>query len=468
MNLQQQIPVLICHILFVFILVSCEKDITGDRIQNLPPETTVFIQSDDTLNFTPSVQQLFWDGRDADGFVTGFFYTFEVNPQPDDWIWTTERSGIFPLEIIGSDTTYAFQVKAVDNDNLEDPTPATQLIPIANSRPEIEWEIGRAIPDTTFTVANFAWRASDPDGDLTIQFFEYALDDTSNWIQIPSTRRQLSLFEEDGITEGQHALFLRAVDIAGAKSRTIRMPENPSSFWYVRAPRGRYLLIDDFAVESSTTGFPDAFYRTALGNVLPQIGEDFTYWNIEELFPASVDQFVETLKLFDRIVWYTDLIVSSDPHFLTAQIAIPEFRQTGGKIIYTVQFSSNFGSQGDPLAFTPVDSLGERFNIITTNSLYYPDANFSNTFPSLRPLPELRVSNFIIGLISLFPQASSVPMYRYDEPNNDDDPIFIMTGQNDNTREHDFVFSGTPLHFLDQNNNLEEFLEIVIVDLFEN
>ena len=160
MNLQQQIPVLICHILFVFILVSCEKDITGDRIQNLPPETTVFIQSDDTLNFTPSVQQLFWDGRDADGFVTGFFYTFEVNPQPDDWIWTTERSGIFPLEIIGSDTTYAFQVKAVDNDNLEDPTPATQLIPIANSRPEIEWEIGRAIPDTTFTVANFAWRAS--------------------------------------------------------------------------------------------------------------------------------------------------------------------------------------------------------------------------------------------------------------------------------------------------------------------
>jgi hypothetical protein len=455
-------------IFFLIILVGCEKEITGERNANIPPETTVFIQGEDTLNFTQSVQQLFWDGRDADGFITGFYYTFSENPQPGDWIFTTEYSGIFPLEITGRDTTYLFQVKALDNDGAEDPTPASQLIPIKNSPPKVEWEAESAIPDTTFTIASFAWRASDPDGDLTIQFIEYALDDTTNWVQIPGTRREISLGEADGIVEGLHAFYLRALDIAGARSNIIRMPENPDNFWYVKAPRGRYLLIDDYTVESSISGFPDAFYKNMLSEFLTPLGEEFTYWNIEDQFPASVTQFKETLKLFERVIWYTDLIVSSDPHFLVAQIAVPEFRQQGGKIIYTVQFNTNFGSQGEPLAFTPVESLGKAFSFISTNSIYYPAAEFSTAFPTLPALPELKVSSFILGVIALQPKASSVPMYRYDEPNTNDDPIFIMTGQNDNTREYDFVFSGTPLHLLRGNNNVEELFEIILFELFGN
>ena len=448
--------------------IACDNEITGQLNENQPPETTVFIQSEDTLNLTQSFQQLYWDGRDADGFITGFFYTFTENPATDDWIWTTERSGIFPLEITGSDTAYFFQVKSVDNDGAEDPTPASQRIPIKNSPPTVQWAVGSAIPDTTFTVASFAWSAADPDGDLTIVAIEYALDDTSSWNILPGTRRELSLFEEDGIVEGDHALFIRAVDIAGTASEIIRMPENPDHFWYVQAPRGRYLLIDDYAVESSISRFPDAFYRTMLTDLLTPLGEEFTYWNIEDQFPASVVQFTETLKLFERVIWYTDFIITSDPHFLVAQIAVPEFRQTGGKLIYTVQFNSNFGSQGDPLGFTPVDSLGKSFSFIATNSIYYEDPEISNAIPTLPPLPELKVSNFILGVIALVPKASSVPMYRYDEANTDDDPIFIMAGQNDNTREYDFVFSGTPMHLLGGNGNLNEIFEIIIVDLFGN
>lgn len=445
---------------------GCENKITGQKNQNQPPETTLFIQSDDTLNFTPSIQTLFWDGNDADGFVTGFFYTFAENPTDADWIWTTERTMTFRLQISGTDTTYRFRIKAVDNDGAEDPTPADQLIPIVNSRPEISWTTGSNIPDSTFTVAAFSWSANDPDGDDTIDFFEYSIDDTVTWVQISPDKRSLTLNESQGITPGDHAFYLRVVDIAGSKSPTIRMPENPNRFWNVKAPRGRYLLVDDYNVESSISRFPDAYYRSLMETLLPQVGDDYSYWNIELLFPASNRQFTETLKLFDRVIWYTDLISETDPHFVAAQISIPEFRQNGGKIIYTVQFNTGFGGQGAPLAFSPVDSLGRSFNVVPTNSLYYPDPAFGNTLPNLPALPELRVSSFILGLKGLVPKASSLPMYRYDLPNDPNDPIFVMAGLNDNTGEYDFVFSGTPLHFLRGNNNLNDLFQIILFDLF--
>ncbi len=446
---------------------GCEKEITGENHPNQPPETTIFVQSDSTLNQTPSVQTIHWDGVDADGFVTGFYYTFHENPGAEDWTFTRERSGTFALRITGQDTTYLFQVKAVDNLGAEDPTPARQTFPIFNSPPRVNWLPISRIPDTTFTVASFTWGAEDPDGEETIEFIEFALDDTSEWRQLPGDVRDVVLQAEDGLTEGPHAFFVRAVDIAGSRSPAIRMPEDPARFWYVKNPDGRYLLIDDYAVESNTSGRPDAYYQGMLNNLLTPLGETYTYWNIEKQFPVSLTQFTETLKLFERVIWYTDVVESSDPHFLSAQSAIPAFRQQGGKIIYTVQFNTTFGTQGDPLGFTPVDSLGKKFNIISTNQIYYPDPAFAAALPDLPPLPELKVSNFILGLIALKPNPAAVPMYRYDEPNTDSDPIFVIAGRNDNTGEYDFVFSGTPLHFLRGNNNLDTLFEIIIRDLFQ-
>ncbi len=457
------IPFLLASIIF---LTDCQEKISGSLKENIPPETFIFVQSEDSLNPTQSVQTLFWDGRDPDGFVTGFYYTFEENPQADDWVFTTERSQTFPLVITGTDTVYLFQVKAVDNQGAEDPTPARQFFPIVNSPPEMSWSIGSAIPETTFTVASFSWTASDPDGDSTIAKFEYSVDDTSSWVEIPGDKRSLTLREADGITEGDHALYIRAVDIAGARSATLRMPENPNAFWFARRPQGRYLLIDDYAVESNNSGFPDAYYQGLLDSLLATTGDQYSYWNIEEQFPSSVTQFTETLKLFDRIIWYTDIIDQTDDHFIAAQIAIPEFRQNGGKIIYTVQFNAGFGGQGNPLAFSPVDSLGDAFNVIVSNSTYYPDPAFQETFPDLPPLPVLSTSKFIVGLIALIPKVTSVPMYRYDDPNLTEDPIFIMAGRNDNTGEYDFIFSGTPMHFLQGNGNLNELFSIILIDMF--
>lgn len=458
--------------IMVMIFLSCAEDITGQRNQNIPPETTVFVQAD-TLNLTQSVQTIYWDGQDPDGFVVKFLYTWKENPGSADWDTTTNRTETFPLKIAGADTSYRFQVKAVDNDGAEDPTPAVQVFPIKNTPPTIRWTTLSAVPDTTFTVASFVWSASDLDGDSTILEFEYSLDNTQNWKSISGARRQLILNADSGLTAGDHAFYIRAVDVADARSPIIRMPEDTTKFWYVKNPTGRYLLIDDFADESAVSSYPDAFYKGLLDTLLPSLGQDYSYWNIEQQFPTSVVQFTETLKLFDRIIWYTDFIKENDPHFIGAQVAVPQFRNktpNPGKIIYTVKFNQGFGSQGDPLGFTPVDSIGSRYDL-SNNSLYYVDSAYTShpDYPDpLFPLPELKSSNtsILFGLRALRPKATSVPMYRFDDPNSTNDPLFVMIGKNDNTDEYDFVMAGTPLNQLNGNKNIGEFFKIVFRDIF--
>ena len=449
-------------LIFLFILFySCEEKITGNYEANRPPDTFIFVESlgEDTLNYLQSIQVIHWDGRDPDGFVRGFYYTWMNNPTDDDWIWTTERSDIFPLEIFGNDTIYQFQVMAVDNLDLNDPTPALQNFPIINSPPHMEWTINSTIPETTFTVASFSWQASDPDGDLTIEKFEYAIDAPDNWNSISGLKRNLTINADSGLTGGDHILYMRAVDIAGATSEIIRMPQGSS--WHVKEPKGRYLLIDDYDADAGQ----DALYNSIMAAILPEIGESegYDYWNIEELFPVSRTQFTETLKLYDRILWYADPIRETDEHFIAAQIAIPEFRKYGGKIIYTVKFSKSFGALGNPLEFSPVDSLGKSYNF-TTSVSFKMDPLFQEQFGFV--LPDLKFSVTTKNIIALKPKATSIPMYMYDNQSEAENPKFVLVGQNDNSKEYDFVFVGSPLHIVNGNNNIDEFIKIVFRDLF--
>ncbi len=58
-------------------------------------------------------------------------------------------------------------------------------------------------------------------------------------------------------------------------------------------------------------------------------------------------------------------------------------------------------------------------------------------------------------------------MYRFDDPQSVNDPVFIMIGYNDNFDYYDFVMVGTPLNQLNGNNNIDEFFRIIIGDIFQ-
>jgi len=436
----------------------CSKNPVTEYNENLPPETSIFIASSDTLNPTQSVQVISWDGRDPDGFVIGFYYRWKYENDSTDWMFTKAYSGTFELSITGENAYYIFQIKAMDNDSLCDSTAASQLFPIKNSVPEISWVINSQIPDTTYTVASFNWTVTDIDGDSTITSLEWALDDQSTWTSISGLLKTVTIGASEGLTEGNHCFYLRAIDVAGAKSKIIRMPEDTTKYWYVKEPVNGYLVIDDYSAETSTSGYPDKYYK----GMLKTLVGDFNYWNIETLFPASQTQFVETLKLFDRVIWYADLIAETDDHFIAAQVAIPEVLDAGGKVIYICQFNTGFGSQGDPLAFTPVDALGDYYNRINANMIFTPQDDIQTALEDTSiHLPELKTSKMLIGTFAVTAKEGGVVLYRYD------DKVFVILGRNDNTGEYDMVFSGAPLHLINGNSNLNNFFDIILNDVFE-
>ncbi len=126
---------------------------------------------------------------------------------------------MFELQIGATDTTFKFNVAAVDEEGngkydsqvfqnnidfgpepfvdlngngiwdsnekyydigLIDPTPAEFFFPLKNSAPTIEWNELSFLPDTSFPVMSFGWIAEDIDGAESILKINIALNDTSN------------------------------------------------------------------------------------------------------------------------------------------------------------------------------------------------------------------------------------------------------------------------------------------------
>ena len=79
---------------------------------------------------------------------------------------------------------FTFEVWAVDDDSLIDPTPARQTFPVFNSKPVIEFK-NRSNPPApagnpdviayTFPTRTFLWDVTDPDGNETITKILYAV-----------------------------------------------------------------------------------------------------------------------------------------------------------------------------------------------------------------------------------------------------------------------------------------------------
>ena len=279
-------------------IVSCDDAVVDIPLENKAPVVSVFLATDsvESLNRTSSNQILHWDGKDSDGLVVGFYYTFGntsdisnwiflndtvpegpelINSLIPSWRFTTARTDSFSLEILTDTITYTFSVLAVDDEDKKSDEPARLRLPIKNSKPEVFFlgEVDTAsstvkIPDTTFTIASFAWGVTDLDGEDTIDKFQYVITSPgestadANWIDISSTKRSILLsgtqYEtdadvtfDDRLTEGLHAFHLRAVDVAGAESDVKRLPEEEDKYWFVKEPERDILLVDDWAASSS-------------------------------------------------------------------------------------------------------------------------------------------------------------------------------------------------------------------------
>jgi hypothetical protein len=348
-------------IVFLCLLGGCSEHFPNQPISNQPPDTYLTLMPDSTLRSTTSQQHVHWWGVDPDGFVKGYFISLDSL----SWTFTTSNDSILGLKISTTDTTYKFFVAAVDNQGLKDPKPASLQYPIHNSPPVLSFIAQSDVPDTTFTVAAFQWNSFDLDGNESIVAYYYALDDTTNpshWKSLTGHYSRVMLRKSDGLTEGRHVFYLKARDVAGAYSQTIRMPIDTTKTWYVKDPEGKsdFLIIRDWIWDDGAA----SYYGRTIDSVMGGRLSTAYIWDIKagwsnttrgKYVPALINPtFTESIKLFKYILWYAD----NDPQLDIAQASLPAFEATGGKILFTTGFSENpvFDPRGFG-DFAPIDSI---------------------------------------------------------------------------------------------------------------
>ena len=501
--------------LLSMVIVSCDDTIVDEPLENKAPVVSVFLVADsvESLNRTSSNQILHWDGKDPDGLVVGFYYTFGNSADRNNWIFlndtvpegpelissfipswrfTTARTDTFSLEILTDTVTYTFSVLAVDDKNKLSDEPAKLVLPIKNSKPDVfflgQIDIATSavkIPDTTFTIASFTWGVTDLDGEDTIDKFQYAISDSGSssdtiWVDISSNKRSILLsgtqYEtdadvtfDDRLTEGLHAFHLRAIDVAGAVSDVKRLPEDENKYWYVKEPARDILLVDDWAINSRDGRAVYIQILDSLSNL--KAGREYSVLDIK---PQNSEYLLsklalrETIKLFKAVIWYSDV----NPKLDEADAALSEYNKNGGKVIFSTLFSQFGSNRGDPLEFTPVDSI----DIIrdTTSSAkevtkifkswdvaVWPDLLVSASFPDTL-LPALPAS-IIPSPKLLVPKSSSRVLYRYQElpARYAGKPIVMVEDANKS-----FIMSSIPLHYFNGSNNLGKLIDLFLSQEF--
>ena len=150
----------------------------------MPPETYLSLFPDSIISPGSTLRKISWWGDSPQGFIAGYYFSFDSTKPVSQWSFTTKSDSTFLLQMNGNDTTFRFYVAAVDDKGLIDPTPASNLYPTLNSVPSMDFLGGTEIPDTVYPVTTFKWAATDPDGNATLRNFYWSLNDTNNFKSI--------------------------------------------------------------------------------------------------------------------------------------------------------------------------------------------------------------------------------------------------------------------------------------------
>ncbi|MBT8401957.1 MAG: hypothetical protein KJO98_15895 [Rhodothermia bacterium] len=306
-------------VLAALVLGACDSDITGSRLDNLPPDTQLSVRDtsltdnlgdDERLTSTVFVS---WTGDDPDGFVASFEFRFfppdSAPAKEEAWSLTTNSDSLILLPIPPGEkeANVVFEVRAIDNDGSADPSPARTVFPIQNSPPDIAFRPFDLSPDTTFAVFSFGWTASDPEGLENLDRIDVSLNDSLQFVSLPPETEfvtfvgdvdkgdpgqtttdarvflgrgfQTSGLSVSGLVLGaENTIYIRAVD------RTDTTSTVESFSWYVKKSRGEVLYVNDY--RKSTFPTVQRFHLALLREYLPD-GTGIDLWDISTPFVSG-------------------------------------------------------------------------------------------------------------------------------------------------------------------------------------
>jgi len=428
-------------IVFVFIVFSAAvfyscKDPVSGQLENQPPNTNLSLYPDSIIAPGSTLKTIHWWGDDPDGFVKGYRVSFDsVN-----WTFTTKNDSSFVLHINGSDSTFRFFVAAVDDKDLIDPTPATNLYPVVNSAPSVTFDAGTDIPDTTFPVATFKWTGTDPDGNENIRYYQWSLNDTNNFTRISATTNVLTLTKDSGLAlNANNILYLRAEDDAGALSKIARMPDT-SSVWYVREVNAQILLIKDMPLSEFSVA--NAYFPIAMDTITYDVLDIKS--NGGSLIPKIINpMFIETLKLFKIVIWSANRgnVTADNANFDLAQNSLPFYLQSGGKVFFTTGLpNAESQVQGSLINFAGIDSVS------TCTIPFVSGASLVNTDTTY---PVLSTSNLIQRVRGIKSVPPSQIVYRI--PYSTACDVNTIVATKDNATNPKVILMTLPVYYLNGN-----------------
>ncbi|MBU1702470.1 MAG: hypothetical protein KJ970_06530 [Candidatus Eisenbacteria bacterium] len=370
---------------------GCEVD-SGVGRPNLPPQTNIFVKQD-TLNPLNYQQVIHWWGSDTDGFVAAFLYKWSApwTPAPEDtlwtedstWVWTQATSDTFLLPVEGSYRRLTFEVMAIDNEDLTDPTPATQVFTALNNPPTVEWSRGWVLPTRSLPATSFAWSPEDPEGRNTVAYALLWLEpDSAGTVQRVERDTVASVlpeqFKVDGVPlYGERTMKLQVFDEAATGSNVLEHT------WTVDGPSGPILLIDNVSAWVPGYTTEDNFYRNILESIAPglvhvlDVERDGGFRAGAEVFPL--------FSLFDAVIWYSGPAVESNDASMKenlekAEKGLAEYLQWGGHLYLSATnlFGTNGGLTNSSFReLTGSDTLYTHiYNEAVTTNITLPSPNY--------------------------------------------------------------------------------------------
>ena len=317
------------------LLAGCAKK-KFMAVENLPPETSLFVQG--TLDTVNHVVQIYWFGSDPDGEVAGYELRFKNPALPADtaWTFTSRTDSLFTVFIPSGYAAPRFEVRAIDNAGTRDPSPAYADFQFRNQPPSVSFTQRLQTTDTTYASATLRWIGSDPDGNTAAMHFLIGLDTIPSALHIVTGSTftvDTSDFQIGGVypTTRPRQAFIRAIDDGGRASGWDSMR------WVVRAPSApgvhpRLLLIDDVPSTNGANFTIDTLWsNTAARNLSPG---SFSILRLDTTQPFRTNQdVIQTFRQFDAVIWYRGTQNTFSTLLQTFQDGMAAYLDGGGKLL---------------------------------------------------------------------------------------------------------------------------------------
>ncbi|MCH8546849.1 MAG: hypothetical protein LAT54_08950 [Cryomorphaceae bacterium] len=454
----------------------------GDLNENIPPTTRIALESINRTgeNRLNSNVRLSWFGSDKDGYVVGY----EISLDNEQWHFTTSTDSTFRFSITpGSDTTdQDFWVRAIDNEDARDPEPAFLRIPLRNTPPEASFDNDVGPKDTAFIAATLRWRATDLDGDETIESVQMKFND-GDWFEIPSANLITFVLEENATGVGEaliyagventprtikandvridaiNNVYIKAIDIAGAESEI-----DTSAAFYFKQSASRNLIICGQPASVRDVIMPYA--RNAFQNdyefldfFVDQGSRQPRFWQAN---------FARVMERIDKLYVFTDISTFTNPAsgqsasiLVNLAPLISQFNANNGKSLVTTILTPASDIDGLSVGFPIEDVVRSGGQARLTGD--------SSLVPSMSGYPILNPDGTITGIVPIVKSIDSENFYRAQiTPLNNwsgDNLMGSLRRRNGNIQQ---IFIAISLHrFVGNSTNLQQFFDKIIQDDFD-